>query len=146
MIKAKPTWNYFILTVKNGIHNRNGVSKEEFQRIRMSVMGLDESEDCSSPFSKELGAGESITGYVTPFVDYPLPTVEALEPFPAGSNPMHHDVYHMGCNVSGAWFAMFDQHAGPKQVHNMTDEEKEARKQGHTVWNEDPDYIILVIS
>lgn len=76
--------------------------------------------------------------------DFPLPVIVPMEPIPPGSNPFHHDLFHMGCGVSGPWMAMFTEHQGSKQEHNMTAEEKEAKARGETIWNPDPSYIIMI--
>ena len=76
--------------------------------------------------------------------EFPLPVVVPMEPIPAGSNPYHHDLYNMGCSLSGAWEAMFSEHAGLKQDHNLSAEEKEARARGEAVWYDDPSYIIFI--
>jgi len=44
--------------------------------------------------------------------EFALPVLVPMEPIPAGSNPYHHDLYHMGCDISGNWEAMFDKHVG----------------------------------
>lgn len=75
---------------------------------------------------------------------FPLPVIIPMDPIPPNSNPFHHDLYHMGCSVSGPWLAMFSEHAGIKQEHNMNTQEKEAKARGECVWNPDPSYIIMV--
>lgn len=76
--------------------------------------------------------------------EFALPVLVPMEPIPAGSNPYHHDLYHMGCGISGAWEAMFSEHAGIKQEHNMSEAEKEAKARGESVWYNDPSYIIFI--
>lgn len=56
--------------------------------------------------------------------EFALPVLVPMDPIPVGSNPFSADLYHMGCNVSGSWMAMFDQHAGSEYP--------------------DPSYIIMV--
>ncbi len=73
--------------------------------------------------------------------DAKLPNIVELKAFPENCNPFQHDAYNMGCQVSGAWTAMFNQHCGYKQDHNLTEEERAA---GKPVWNQDPKYIIMV--
>jgi hypothetical protein len=69
------------------------------------------------------------------------PYVVPLEAYPANCNPFRHDACNMGCQVSGAWVAMYSQHAGLKQEHNKTDEEKASTE---PVYYDDPEYIIMV--
>ena len=76
--------------------------------------------------------------------EFALPVVVPMEPLPANCNPFRHDLFHMGCEVSGAWLAMFSGHAGLKQEHNYSDHDKEAKARGESVWNDDPSYIIMI--
>lgn len=69
-----------------------------------------------------------------------LPRIEALESLPPNCNPFNHDHYHMGCNLSGAWMAMYDQHYGIKPDYNRELEEKGVLG----LYYPDPKYIIMV--
>lgn len=76
--------------------------------------------------------------------EFALPVIVPMDPIPAGSNPFHTDLFHMGCEVSGPWMAMYTEHAGTKQAHNYSEQDKAAKERGETVWNEDPSYIIMI--
>lgn len=39
-------------------------------------------------------------------------SMKELDPFPENCNPFHHDSWRMGTQVSGGWWAMYDQHPG----------------------------------
>lgn len=76
--------------------------------------------------------------------EFALPVVVQMDPLPPNNNPYHHDLFHMGCGISGAWEAMFSGHSGIKQEHNMSEAEKEAKARGESVWYDDPSYIIFI--
>ena len=76
--------------------------------------------------------------------EFTLPTIEALENLPENNNPFLHDHVHMGKEVSGAWLAMFSEHGGLKQNHNLTDKEMVLREAGERVFYDDPKEIIMV--
>ena len=52
----------------------------------------------------------------------------------------------MGSAVSGAWIAMYDEHSGLKQAHNMSEDERQRQAAGEPIYNDDPGYIIFVNS
>ena len=76
--------------------------------------------------------------------EFALPVVVPMDPLPPNNNPYNHDLFHMGCGISGAWEAMFSGHAGIKQEHNMSESEKETKARGESVWYDDPSYIIFI--
>ncbi len=73
-----------------------------------------------------------------------LPKLVPMTSLPKGCNPFHYDTYNMGCELSGAWVAMYNQHAGLKQDHNLSNYERVRRNEGEVVYYDDPEYIILV--
>lgn len=64
-----------------------------------------------------------------------------LRPYPPNCNPMQHDLFNMGVKVTGAWMALTSEHAGIKQDHNKTEEEKASKD---PVFYDDPKSIIMV--
>lgn len=72
-----------------------------------------------------------------------LPTITEMKPIPPNSNPFHYDQWNMGCDISGAWVAMFNEHAGLKQEHNLTKDEKVRKARGECIFYDDPKYIIM---
>lgn len=67
-----------------------------------------------------------------------------MDSLPPNNNPFQHDHWNMGCDISGAWVAMFSEHDGLKQEHNLTAEEKVRRAAGEPIFYDDPKEIILV--
>lgn len=59
---------------------------------------------------------------------FKLPKLEAMDPLEPGANIMHHDLYNMGCMLSGHWMALYDQH-----VYHQQDQRPQ----------KDPGYIIF---
>ena len=62
--------------------------------------------------------------------EFTLPILTPLPNLPPYNNPFQHDHFRMGAEVSGAWLAMFDKHAGIKQSHNLTVADKKRRADG----------------
>lgn len=60
-----------------------------------------------------------------------LPVLVPMPPIPPNSNPFHHDLYNMGCEISGGWMAMYNQFFGNSQF-------------GDKLPHPEPQYIILV--
>lgn len=76
--------------------------------------------------------------------DSQLPTITQLESFPPNCNPFNYDPFNMGSEVSGPWMAMYREHSGLKQRHNMTEDERQRADLGEPIYNPDPQYIIFI--
>ena len=75
---------------------------------------------------------------------FKLPKMEELESYPPDNNPFQFDHFNMGVGVGGAWMVMTAEHSGIKHDYNCTPEEKEKKKQGESVFYNDPKYLIFV--
>jgi hypothetical protein len=117
-----------------------GVTREQYLQFQAQYTLLDSDEP--QDFDSTTAGGSVYKGIVVRNVQFDdLPTVEAMDPIPPYANPFHHDQFNMGCDVSGPWMAMFREHAGHKQPHNFTEEDKLSSL---PVFNPDPQYVIFV--
>jgi hypothetical protein len=83
-------------------------SKEEY----MSIMrDLDIPAYIPTAFTR-CGGDIKYEGKIEEKEDFILPTIETMAPFPENSNPFNYDYYNMGCEVSGGWLAMYNEHSG----------------------------------
>lgn len=116
-----------------------GVTREHYLQCQRghALLEGDEPQDFDST-----DLGGVYKGIVVRNVQFDdLPIVEVMDPIPPHANPFHYDSSNMGCAVSGPWTAMFAEHAGFKQAHNMTDGDKASP---FPVYNPDPQYIIFI--
>jgi hypothetical protein len=118
-LKAPPT---------NG--NRIGVTKQEYLDVQIDVLGTESIDPFIGPVPSDFKA-DWVVGEVSYRKPHKLPEIEAMSSFPANANPFHYDHGNMGCNVSGGWYAMYNEHAG-------TDRDGKPYR--------DPKYIIMVNS
>jgi hypothetical protein len=116
-----------------------GVTKEEYLRIQSEQALLDSAEpvDFDSSDLGNLYSGQVVRN-VQPSA---LPTVLEMPSIPPYSNPFHYDQFNMGCDLCGPWMAMYSCHAGIKQEHNKTEEDKQS---SFPVFYAEPEYIIFV--
>lgn len=118
---------YFIKP--SGRYKRVGVTEREYVDLQLEHTG-----DTFDPFFGIMPRNfeaPTMSGFVEQMTLPKLPVVEAMPSIPAESNPFHYDHYNMGSQLSGAWMAMYNKHAGHVQGKE-------------NVWYDDPDYIIFV--
>lgn len=134
---------YFI---RIGNKTRHGVSEHAYKLAMIELGIIDNHNGELVPFVAKKNYGDDVDfryeGYVEEVEEFKLPTIEAMSSFPAEANPFNYDEYHMGCDISGSWMAMYSGHYGIKPDNQKTEEEKMITDR--QVFRDDPQYIILV--